>query len=432
VITIYTNNPTCPYCLASKKLMETKNIPYEYKVVDVEVIRKLVPNARTVPQIFDGDKHIGGYTEAVEYFKDKSYKNMMNLQNTGYITGNYPLFFGEDLGVVDTINSPYPVLDEFYQLQMSQIWNEFEVDLTQDRSDMLNVPRPTVDLMVLNLLWQTLVDSLANRSITGLLLEHVSNSDLEAWYNAAALFETIHARTYLHIIKQTFEHPKEAIQQIYENKNVHNRAKRIVEAFNNLANGGEDIEEKLYLALVALYMLESVNFMSSFAVTFGVAETGVFQGISQNVVLICRDELLHAACGAEILKIERDKWAKYKDKIEDLFYGILEDEMEWIDYLFSEGRQCVGLSAPLAKKYVEYLATVPAKVLGIDSYTTDVKNNPLPYMDNYTNSNKIQVAAQELQLTSYLINTITASNKTSIDAEIQSVKDKYTDVLSSW
>ena len=413
IYNIYTNNPTCPYCIKAKQLLGSKNIEYNYNVLSTQDLKAKFPSATTVPQILKGsDEYVGGFDELHQSLVSKKKRTMFNAENTGHITGDYPLFFGEDLGFADSINTPYPILDEMFQTQMSQIWNEFEIDLGQDRQDMLSVSRSKVDLVVINLLWQTLVDSMASRAITGLLMEHVSNSDLENWYNAVALFESIHARTYLHIIKQTFTDPNQALLDGYANKNIIKRARRITEAFDNVANlphdaPPEEIEKKVYLAIFALYMLESVNFMNSFSVTFGVAETGVFQGIAQDVKLICRDELLHAKGGREIIKIDKSKILKYKKDIQDLYNGILADEKEWNTYLFSEGRQCIGLSVGIQNEYVDYLAAPVAKLLELE-HAEPPKTTPVPFMVHYTDSSKIQVAAQELQLTSYLVNAVQA------------------------
>ena len=133
---IYTNNENCSYCSKAQTLLTVKNIAYSYIVLDDKGLMDKFPNARTVPQItYQNGNYVGGFDELVEVVnqpKAKKTKTMFNTENTGYLTGEYPLFFGEDLGFVDTINTPYPVLDELYQTQMSQIWNEFEVDLRQD------------------------------------------------------------------------------------------------------------------------------------------------------------------------------------------------------------------------------------------------------------------------------------------------------------
>ena len=417
---IYTNNATCPYCIKAKELLDARGLNYAYHVVPKSTIEAKFPFATTVPQIVHNKVVIGGFEELKESLNTRT---VFNKHNKGHETGEYKLFFGESLGFVDTINTPYPILDELYQQQVSQLWNELEIDLTQDRQDMLSVPKEKTDLMVLNLLWQTLVDSIANRSINSLLLEFVTNSDLEAWYNVTAFFETIHARTYSHIIKQTFTDPNEGLRKGYENKHIIARAQPIIDAFDNLADIPKDAsmhdkKDAVYLAVVALYLLESVAFMASFAVTFGIAETGVFSGISQDVTLICRDEMLHFQGGKEILKIqlkEDPHLANMRPQIQELFDSILKAELEWTDYLFSEGRQCIGITAPLIKEYIHYLANPATELLGLkplDNVPTDI---PLHYMNDYMDSSRVQVAAQELQLTSYLVNAVTAVTETELD-----------------
>ena len=66
-IKIYTTK-TCGYCFLAKKLLERNNYTYtEIDVSDREDIRqemtKLSNGLRTVPQIFIGEKHIGGFAE---------------------------------------------------------------------------------------------------------------------------------------------------------------------------------------------------------------------------------------------------------------------------------------------------------------------------------------------------------------------------------
>ncbi len=351
-----------------------------------------------------------GWKSALEALpSDKPKKTVFN-QNSSL---EYPLFLGDQLGLTDTINQPYPILETLYDEQIAQIWNHTEVDLTQDRMDMDIAPRSTTDLMVKTVTWQWVADSIASRAITGILLDYVTNSDLEAWYNVVALFESIHAKTYSHIVKQTFVDPNQAITDAYADMEAVKRSEVLCNAFDDLSNLPWDApmqekEDKLILAIVTLYLLESLNFMASFAITFGIAETGVFQGISQNVTLICRDELLHARGGNEILKImmktHPEAFARLQPKILEVFNAVVKGEDDWTDHLFSEGRYCIGINAPLIKSYVRWVADIPAQVLGIEF--TAPKSNPLPYMDSYIDTSKVQVAAQELQLTSYLLNSV--------------------------
>ena len=216
-----------------------------------------------------------------------------NTTNKGYSQG-YPLFLGEDLGLHDTINRQYPQLEELYQKQLAQLWNEFEIDLTQDQMDMKQLPKGTVDLMVKTVSWQWLADSVAGRSISGTLAPYITNSELEGLANLWSFFETIHARTYSHIVKQTFLNPTEAMTNTYASMETLQRSAAIVKAFDLIESLPKDAteeqkEDAILQAFVALFALEGIAFMASFAVTFGIGERGYFQGIVQLVKLIARD-----------------------------------------------------------------------------------------------------------------------------------------------
>ena len=57
----------CPFCVQAKALLESKGIDYEERNVmqgwTKEQLLEAVPNARTLPQIFLDDQHVGGFTE---------------------------------------------------------------------------------------------------------------------------------------------------------------------------------------------------------------------------------------------------------------------------------------------------------------------------------------------------------------------------------
>lgn len=65
-VTIYTT-AVCPYCVAAKRLLAARGIPYaEQDVTGDEKKRAWLVETtgrRTVPQIFIGDKAIGGYDD---------------------------------------------------------------------------------------------------------------------------------------------------------------------------------------------------------------------------------------------------------------------------------------------------------------------------------------------------------------------------------
>lgn len=80
-ITIYTQ-PNCTYCEQAKALMKSKNISYTELIlnvgqkqeegktyVPVQHLKDRKPDARTIPQIFNGKYYIGGFAELQSYLK---------------------------------------------------------------------------------------------------------------------------------------------------------------------------------------------------------------------------------------------------------------------------------------------------------------------------------------------------------------------------
>jgi glutaredoxin 3 len=63
-VTIYTK-PWCPYCIAAKELLTEKGVPFTEIDIMGNANRRdeMITKARgrsTVPQIFIGDRHVGG------------------------------------------------------------------------------------------------------------------------------------------------------------------------------------------------------------------------------------------------------------------------------------------------------------------------------------------------------------------------------------
>jgi glutaredoxin 3 len=57
----------CPFCVQAKALLESRGIEYEERNItknwSKEQLLEAVPTARTLPQIFLDDQHVGGFQE---------------------------------------------------------------------------------------------------------------------------------------------------------------------------------------------------------------------------------------------------------------------------------------------------------------------------------------------------------------------------------
>lgn len=83
-VRIYTTT-SCGYCVRAKELMNRKNIAFEEIDVthDTEERKRLVEASggqRTVPQIFIGDTHVGGYTDLAQLDREGKLDAMVQGQ----------------------------------------------------------------------------------------------------------------------------------------------------------------------------------------------------------------------------------------------------------------------------------------------------------------------------------------------------------------
>ena len=84
-ILIYTTN-ICPYCLMAKRLLDKKGVSYTEINVDSqlglreEMMRKT--KRRSVPQIYIGDVHVGGFDDLYALDQQKKLDALLGLKVT--------------------------------------------------------------------------------------------------------------------------------------------------------------------------------------------------------------------------------------------------------------------------------------------------------------------------------------------------------------
>lgn len=348
---------------------------------------------------------------------------VFNLNNNQRKDGKYPLFLGQEMGLYDSVHVTYPELFKIYKSLKAKDWSEDEVDLTKSRMDFETCSKSQYDVMIKTIAWQWELDSVASRAIAPLLAPFVTNSEYWAGVSYISQNEVLHALTYSEIARQCIRNTEELFKEIENNTNITDRGTYLVKVFDELEVAGakyklgqlskEEAKVILVKAVFALYCLEQIAFMASFACTFALAEQEVFLGIAKLVQKIMIDENDHTLYGKETIRIV-GTYPEWQDTIKELSKEWLPDffkecvarEEAWADYIFSEGRTVLGLTPELLKEWVHYKATPVAELLDIP-FDNKTKNNPLPWMDSWMDIDGIQSPNQEVENTNYLMNSIT-------------------------
>lgn len=349
--------------------------------------------------------------------------NVFNADKTADQYTNQPLFFGAEPGLFDTLNKPYPRIWELYKTMKSQDWEENEFDYSICNLEFKTCPKVVSDLMIFSLSWQWSSDSVASRSIAPVLAPFISDSSLWAAWQRVSDSEVLHASTYSEIVRMSFDDPTEVLSEILAIKETIARMNTVNKVFSKLYTAShqyalgqiskEDCYDDLMMGVVALLLLERVQFMASFAITFTICSTGLFQPIGKAVQKIAQDELeVHAELDKEVLRIEfateRGKlfYRNNKDRIKQLCDEVVQSELTWTDYLFSEGRDLVGTNASVVKNFVLFNAREVYTFLGIESEYKFPKVNPMPHIEDWIDIGKAQAAPQEQDNNQYRIQVV--------------------------
>ncbi|MEQ1546470.1 glutaredoxin 3 [Methyloglobulus sp.] len=84
-ILIYTSS-LCPYCIMAKRLLDRKGVKYTEINVDEKLGGReemtLKTKRRTVPQIYIGDLHVGGFDELSSLERQKKLDDLLSDAET--------------------------------------------------------------------------------------------------------------------------------------------------------------------------------------------------------------------------------------------------------------------------------------------------------------------------------------------------------------
>jgi ribonucleoside-diphosphate reductase beta chain len=283
--------------------------------------------------------------------------------------------------------------------------------------------------------YQILLDSVQGRSPTIAFLPIVSLPEVENWIETWAFSETIHSRSYTHIIRAIVNEPGVVFDDIMKTDEIIQRATSVSKNYDELIKYtqayclyGEgkhklkdeelevnlyDIKRMLYLTIMSVNILEAIRFYVSFACSFAFAERKVMEGNAKIIKLIARDEALHLTSTQHMINLMKsgkddpdlEKIAKEcEPEVIQMFKDATQQEKDWADYLFRDGSM-IGLNAEILKHYLEYITNVRMSSLDLEPIF-EHRSNPLPWMNHWLDNDNVQVAPQETEITSYLVSAI--------------------------
>lgn len=347
---------------------------------------------------------------------------------------NEPMFFGSGLGLARYDIQRHKVFEELIEKQLSFFWRPEEVNLMLDSAQFNKLPQFQQDIFTNNLKYQSLLDSIQGRAPSAVLMALISDPSLDTWVATWTFSETIHSRSYTHIMRNLYTDPSKVFDEIVLDEAIMKRAESIgkyyddvlvktrlyqnaLEEYHEFSEGVKqakyELMRSLYLCLHVINALEAIRFYVSFACTFNFHKNmEIMEGNAKIMKFIARDEQLHLKGTQYIIRqlqsgTDGDEWVKIAKECEqeavDIFMEVNRQEKEWAAHLFKDGT-CPGINTQSMCAFVDYLTVSRMKQCGLPCPITDAPTkHPYPWIREYLNSDLVQAAPQEVEISSYLV-----------------------------
>lgn len=347
---------------------------------------------------------------------------------------NEPMFFGSGLGIARYDIQRHKVFEDLTEKQLSFFWRPEEVNLMLDSAQFNKLPQFQQDIFTNNLKYQSLLDSIQGRAPSAVLMALISDPSLDTWVATWTFSETIHSRSYTHIMRNLYTDPSKVFDEIVLDEAIMKRAESIgkyyddvlvktrlyqnaLEEYHEFSEGVKqakyELMRSLYLCLHVINALEAIRFYVSFACTFNFHKNmEIMEGNAKIMKFIARDEQLHLKGTQYIIRqlqsgIDGDEWVKIVKECEqeavDIFMEVNRQEKEWAAHLFKDGT-CPGINTQSMCAFVDYLTVSRMKQCGLPCPITDAPTkHPYPWIREYLNSDLVQAAPQEVEISSYLV-----------------------------
>ena len=364
-------------------------------------------------------------------------QHIFNVYKNDY--QNTSLLLGEPGGLFDTVNKQFPDVWKLYKTMKSLDWDENELPFTSCNAEFKNpLLRTKSQKMIKSLAWQWEADSVASRSISHIVSLFNPAPELWAAWQRISDNEVVHAATYSEIVRASFDNPREVLDKILEITEAMQRLESVAREMRWIRERGlkfqlglvpndQETYNAIFMFAFVMLVLERLQFMASFAVTFALAAEDLFIPIGKMVQKIAQDEYeVHTALDFTVLYMEMQTergqiaYQELRPRMNALLNEVIATEMNWSDFVFLDdetGNYVEDLkycNRKQLKDFVLFNGTFIARSMRLDMEYPQIENLPLHYMKTWMNMGDTQPSPQEQANAQYKVNVVVRD-----DAEVE-------------
>ena len=278
---------------------------------------------------------------------------------------------------------------EHYLNGCANHWMPTEVSMTKDielwKSNTLSVDEKLV--IMRNLGFFSTAESLVGNNIVLAIFKHVTNPEVRQYLLRQGFEEAIHTHTFHYIVESLSLNQGEIFNMYNEVNSIHAKdmlemklTQEIMDPHFNTANpkGAQTFLKNL----IGYYIImEGIFFYSGFVMILSFHRQNKMTGIGEQFQYILRDETVHLNFGIDLINSIKEEnpelWTEsFQTEIIELIKEAVELECKYAQDCLPKG--ILGLTAPMFRDYVQYIANRRLERIGLEPFYR--AKNPFPWM----------------------------------------------------
>ena len=279
---------------------------------------------------------------------------------------------------------------EHYLNGCANHWMPSEVPMAKDieiwKSNELSDDERLV--IMRNLGFFSTAESLVGNNIVLAIFRHVTNPEARQYLLRQAFEEAIHTHTFHYIVESLALDEGEIFNMYNEISSIQNKDAFEMKLTADIMQDGFSTDtpegaQKFLENLIGFYIImEGIFFYSGFVMILSFHRQNKMTGIGEQFQYILRDETIHLNFGIDLIngiKAENPEiWTPaFQKHIIELIHEAVELEVQYAQDCLPRG--ILGLTAPMFREYVQYIANRRLERIGLPQQFEGARN-PFPWM----------------------------------------------------
>ncbi len=278
---------------------------------------------------------------------------------------------------------------EHYLNGCANNWLPNEVSMVKDielwKSNTLSDDERRVILR--NLGFFSTAESLVGNNITLAIFKHVTNPECRQYLLRQAFEEAVHTHTFHYVVESLSLDQGEVFNMYNEVNSIHEKDQFEMQLTADVlrpdfTTATQEGAQKFLENLIGFYVImEGIFFYSGFVMILSFHRQNKMTGIGEQFQYILRDETIHLNFGIDLINtIKAENPHLWTEEFQEHITNKIRQAVE-LEYKYAEDclpRGILGLTAPMFRDYVQYIADRRLERIGLK--TQYGSKNPFPWM----------------------------------------------------